>query len=305
MDKHWSNYCTMSIVHFMAFPETIRGEGPLVETVSKIAADPFFGAIEIGWIKNPEDRQAVKRVIEAAHIKVGHGGQTALLLQKLNLNSLDEAERTRAVDQVYRSIDEAAEVGAERVAILSGPDPGDADRPRAFEALVKSIKEAAAYGQDKGIAITLETFDRTIDKKCLIGPSDYAATFSETIRQDYPSFGLMYDLSHMPLLYETPEYALGTLKDHLVHIHVGNGVRDEGVTGYGDLHPRFGWPGGCNDVGELTEFIRTLVKVGYLDENKPVKPWVGFEVKPQFPGETSELIIAGTQRAWQEAWARA
>jgi sugar phosphate isomerase/epimerase len=305
MDKHWNNYCTMSIVHFMAFPETIRGEGPLVETVSKIAADPFFGAIEIGWIKNPADRQAVKRVIDAAHIKVGHGGQTALLLQKLDLNSLDETERTRAVEQVYRSIDEAAETGAERVAILSGPDPSDADRPKAFDALVKSIKAAAAYGQDKGIAITLETFDRSIDKKCLIGPSDIAARLSETIRQDYPSFGLMYDLSHMPLLYETADYALGTLKDHLVHIHVGNGVRDQGVEGYGDLHPRFGLPGGCNDVAELTEFIRTLVKVGYLSEDKPVKPWVGFEVKPQFPGETSELIIAGTQRAWQEAWARA
>ena len=312
MDKHWNHFCTMSIVHFMAFPETMKGEGPLVETVSKIAADPFFGAIEIGWIMSPEDRAKVKKVIEAAHIKVGHGGQSALLMQKLNLNSLDEAERTKAVRQVCRSIDEAAEVGAERVAVLSGPDPGDADRPRAWDALVKSIQEAAAYGQEKGIAgqqkgvaITLETFDRTIDKKCLIGPSDYAARFSQVIRKDFPSFGLMYDLSHMPLLYETPEFALGTLKDHLVHIHVGNGVRDPGVTGYGDLHPRFGWPGGCNDVPELTEFIRTLLKVGYLDENKPVKPWVGFEVKPQFPGETSELIIAGTQRVWQEAWARA
>ena len=37
MDKHWSNFCTLSIVHFMAFPETMRGEGPVVETVTKIA----------------------------------------------------------------------------------------------------------------------------------------------------------------------------------------------------------------------------------------------------------------------------
>ncbi len=305
MDKHWNSFCTMSIVHFMAFPETMKGEGPLVETVSKIAADPFFGAIEIGWITDPEVRAKVKQVIDAAHIKVGHGGQSALLMQKLNLNSLDEAERAKAVRQVCRSIDEAAEVGAERVAVLSGPDPGDADRPKAWEALVKSIREAAAYGQEQAVAITLETFDRTIDKKCLIGPSDYAAKFSQEIRKEFPTFGLMYDLSHMPLLYETPDYALGTLKNHLVHIHVGNGVRDPGAVGYGDLHPRFGWPGGCNDVPELTGFIRALFEVGYLDEDKPVKPWVGFEVKPQFPGETSEMIIAGTKRVWQEAWARA
>jgi sugar phosphate isomerase/epimerase len=305
MDTHWNNYCTMSIVHFMAFPNTISGEGPIVETVSKIAADPFFGAIEIGWIKDPAVRAQVKQVVETAHIKVGHGAQSALLLQKLNLNSLDEGERQKAVAQVYRSIDEAAELGAQRVAVLSGPDPGDAERPRAFEALLKSIREASAYGQQKGIAITLETFDRSIDKKCLIGPSEYALQFSQAVRQDYPDFGLMYDLSHMPLLYESAEFALGTLKDQLVHIHVGNGVREQGVPGYGDLHPRFGWPGGCNDVPELTEFIRTLFKVGYLDESKPVKPWVGFEVKPQTPDESPELVIAGTKRAWQEAWARA
>ena len=203
MDKHWSNYCTLSIVHFMAFPETFRGEGPLVETVSKIAEDPFFGAIEIGWIKDPEVRKAVKAVTDAAHIQVGHAAQSALLIQKLNLNSLDEAERTAAVEQLYRSIDEAAEMGAKRIAFLSGADPGDALRPRALEALAKSIKEVAAYGKKKGVALTLETFDRDVDKKALIGPSDLAAQFCQEIREDFPDFGLMYDLSHMPLLHET------------------------------------------------------------------------------------------------------
>jgi sugar phosphate isomerase/epimerase len=305
MDKHWNNFCTMSIVHFMAFPNTISGEGPIVETVSKIAADPFFGAIEIGWIKDPAVRAQVKKVVETAHLRVGHGGQSALLLQKLNLNSLDEAERMKAVAQVRRSIDEAADMGAQRVAVLSGADPGDEQRPRAFELLLQSLKVAAAYGKQKGVAITLETFDRAIDKKCLIGPSDYALDFSKAMRVDYPDFGLMYDLSHMPLLYESADFALGALKDHLVHIHVGNGVREPGLPGYGDLHPRFGWPGGCNDVPELAEFIRTLLKIGYLDERKPVKPWVGFEVKPQSAEESPELIIAGTKRAWQEAWALA
>ncbi len=211
----------------------------------------------------------------------------------------------QAVEQLYRSIDEAAEMGARRVGFLSGGDPGDTDRPRAFEALVKSVKQAAAYGSEKGIALTLETFDRTIDKKCLIGPSEYALQFSQVIRQDYPDFGLMYDLSHQPLLYESAGYALGTLKEHLVHIHVGNAVRDPGVPGYGDLHPRFGWPGGCNDVPELVDFIRALFDAGYLDERKPVKPWVGFEVKPQSAAENPGLVIAGTQRTWQQAWALA
>jgi len=74
---------------------------------------------------------------------------------------------------------------------------------------------------------------------------------------------------------------------------------------YGDLHPRFGWPGGCNDVDELATFIRALFKVGYLADGKKEKPWVGFEVKPQTDRETPEQVIAGTKRVWEEAWALA
>jgi sugar phosphate isomerase/epimerase len=304
MNKHWDSFCTMSIVHFMAFPNTIGGEGPIVETVSKIAEDPFFGAIEIGWIKDPRVRADVKAILDAAHIRVGFGGQSSLLLQKLNLNSFDEAERRAAIDQMKANIDEAVEMGARRVAFLSGKDPGDADRPRALDLLIDAVREMCAYGQDRGIGLTCETFDRGIDKACLIGPSDLAAEFARAIRADYPDFGLMYDLSHMPLLFEKAEPALTLLKDVLVHIHVGNCVVEKGLPGYGDLHPRFGWPGGCNDLPELVEFVQALFKIGYLADGKAERPWVGFEVKPQFPGETPELIIAGTKRVWQDAWAK-
>lgn len=303
MDKHWNNYCTMSIVHFMAFPNTIGGEGPIVETLTKIAEDPFFGAVEIGWIKNPQVRAAAKSVLNAAHIQVGFGAQSALLLQKLNLNSLDEAERKKALDQLMQSVDEAEEVGAQRVAFLSGRDPGDADRPKALNLLIDSTKRVCAHAADKGIAMTCEVFDRDIDKKCLIGPSDYSAAYASAVRQDYPDFGLMYDLSHQPLLFEEAEPALAAISEHLVHIHVGNAVVVEGLPGYGDLHPRFGWPGSANDVPEMVDFVRALFKVGYLKDGS-ARPWVGFEIKPQGPGETPELVIAGAKRVWQDAWSK-
>jgi sugar phosphate isomerase/epimerase len=304
MDKHWSNYCTMSIVHFMAYPKCITGEGPIAESVSKIAEDPFFGGVEVTWIKDPKERAATKAVAEASHIKIGYGAQPAVLMGKLNPNSLDEAERKKAVDQLMACIDEAAELGARRLAFLTGKDPGDKDRPAALKALIKSVKELCTYGADKGVALTCETFDRGIDKKALIGPSAYAAEFAAAVRADHPDFGLMYDLSHQPLLRERSEEALGLLKDHLVHIHVGNAVVTEGKAGYGDMHPRFGWPGGSNDVDELVTFLKALFKVGYLAEGKKDRPWVGFEVKPQTAEETSAQVIAGTKRVWQDAWSR-
>jgi hypothetical protein len=51
--------------------------------------------------------------------------------------------------------------------------------------------------------------------------------------------------------------------------------------------------------------VRTLVKVGYLSADKPERPWVGFEVKPQSAAEPSSLVIANAKRVWQDAWAQA
>ena len=303
MNTNWNKFCKMSIVHFMAFPNTISGEGPIVDTVKKIAEDPFFGAVEIGWIKDNKVRKDVVNIIQCSHIDVGYAAQSALLLQKLDLNSLDDSERQKAVDQMKACIDEAEEIGAKRVAFLSGKDPGDIEREKAFELLVDSVRRICNYGKERGIAMTLEIFDRLIDKKCLIGPSPYAAEFAKEVRRDYDDFGLLYDLSHQPLLSESPETSLIPLKDYLVHIHVGNGVPDPDQQGYGDLHPRFGWPGGKNDVPELKDFLEMLFKIGYLAENKSPKPWIGFEVKPQTESETPELIIANSKRVWQEAWA--
>jgi hypothetical protein len=44
MDKHWNHYCTMSIVHFMAYPTTIASDGPIAATVSKIAEVSFLAS---------------------------------------------------------------------------------------------------------------------------------------------------------------------------------------------------------------------------------------------------------------------
>ena len=158
-----------------------------------------------------------------------------------------------------------------------------------METLAKSVKQVAAYARNRGIALTLEIFDRAIDRKCLIGPSPLVADFCAMIREDYPGFGLLYDQSHMPLLCETPDRALGVLKNYLVHIHLGNAVLEIELAGYGEKHPRFGWPGGANDTPQVTEFIRALFKVGYLNENNRFRPWVGFEVKPQSSEEPSSF----------------
>lgn len=304
MRENWRTFCKLSIVHFQAFPECVGGEGPFIETVTQIARDTFFDAIEMGWITNNKQRHEVKKILEASSMEVIFCAHPALITQKLNLNSTVDNERNTALAQLISSIDEAKDLGAKKVVFLSGQDPGDQNREEAFDVLVESVTNACIYAENKGIRLICETFDREVDKKCLIGPSKYAVKFAKRIKLECQNFGLLYDLSHQPLLFEDPEAALQQLKDYLDHVHVGNCVLEPGTIGYGDTHPRFGWPGGFNNIPEIVQFLRGLFDIGYLHKDKHHRPLIGFEIKPQTNDESIEQILAGTKRVWEEAWYR-
>lgn len=292
----------VGIVHFMAFPEAQRGER-VAETVTKIAEDVFFGGIEVTSIPDQETRQKVTRILGWSHLVVGFGAQPYQLGNKLDLNSLESAKRQDAVNRLKPLVDQAAELGAQRFAVLSGPHPGDTQESEGVKALIESLVELCAYAATKGsMAVVLETFDRAIDKKALIGPNKLGVEVARAVRREHPTFGLMLDLSHLPLQFETSEQALQVAKDYITHIHIGNCVlNDRSHRLYGDLHPRFGCEGGENDVPELVEFLRVLRDIGYVGAGK--QNVVGFEVFPR-EGETPELLIANAKRTLMEAWAR-
>ena len=274
--------------------------------MTRLADDDFFSVLEVTWVKDPAVRRAIYEIAENSHISLAYGAQPILLSQKLDLNSLDVTERARAVSQIKSCVDEASELGADRLALLSGPDQGDGRRDEATQALSDSMRKICAYGEQKRVAITMETFDRDVEKRCLIGPAGETLAFARTMREEFRNFGIMYDMAHAPLLGEDPREALAFLKDYLVHIHVGNCVMLPGHPAYGDKHPRFGIRGGKHDVDDLARFIRILFDVGYLEtetRRSGQLPIVGFEVRP-LPGESPEAVIAGTKRVWRQAWAQ-
>ena len=47
MTEPIQNYARIGIVHFMAYKACIGGEGPIVETLEKIAVDPYFQVVDI------------------------------------------------------------------------------------------------------------------------------------------------------------------------------------------------------------------------------------------------------------------
>ena len=298
------NVIRPGIVHFMAFPATMKGEGPILETCRQVLTDDFFEVIEITWIKDPATRAKVKALLASAGIEAKHGGQPRLLSQKLDLNNADEAARNRAIEEIKRAIEEAAEMGIRDVGLLSGSDVAPAERSAAMGRLENSLVQLCRHAAKFGCNIVLEVFDRDIDKKCLIGPADTAREIAERVKRSCPNFGLMVDLSHIPLLSESPAQALQPVREHVAHIHIGNAFfKDRQDPAWGDQHPRFGYPESANDVPEIVAFLRELFAIGYLRADGSRRGAVSFEIKP-VGDEDSTVMIASAKRKLLEAWAK-
>ena len=297
MKDYLHSYMKVGIVQIMAFPDT----APL-DAIKKIAEDEFFGAIEVAFTSD-DIRAEVAQLLKSSKLVVGYVGQAKLLGEKLDLNSLVPQQREAALSHMKSGIDEAYSFGAKQLAVLSGPAPASDKWGQAKELLVDSLTQLCSYAQSKGnLGITMEIFDREYDKKCLIGPTEEGVQVAKEVRRRYPNFGLMIDLSHLPLLGESADYAIKMASDYLAHVHIGNCVlKDKSHPTYGDKHPPFGIAGGENDVDEVRLFLKALMDIGYIGEGK--QNVVAFEVKP-LSGESTELVVANAKRTLIEAWAK-
>jgi len=306
MIESWDKYLNIGTIHFMSFPEVMKGEGPIAETLEKILANDFFTAVEITRIKDDKVREAVKGMLKSSHVVAAYGAQPVLLSKKLDLNSLNEGDRRIAIDEIKKCIDEAAYLGVKGVAVLSGPHPGRESESEALLKLLGSLDELCGYCSQYNLKLELESFDFDVDKKCLIGKSDLARDLAIEVRKKHSNFGLILDLSHFPIQYEPTKVALENCAPYTTHLHIGNCVlKDKSHPVYGDMHPRFGVEGGENDVQQVTEFFATLFELGWLNgsggNKQGEKPIVSFEVKPM-PGENSSIVLANTIRVFKTAW---
>jgi len=301
MNESMHEYMKVGLIQFMAFPQTAAGEGPILETLRTIILDNYFDGVEVTWIKDPAVRRQAAQMLAASQMAVGYGAHPCLLSTGLNLNHLDETERLRAIAAMKQGIDQAYELGATGFVFFSGKYEEE-KQEQALTALVDSTRELCAYAKTKGgLKIIHEMFDHKVDKKSLIGPAALARRYAELISKEFDNFGLLVDLSHIPLIGETSAEAIVPVREFLVHAHLGNCIKaDPTRSGYGDTHPRFGCPGGENDVAQVADFLRVLLEIGFLNKAQP--PMVSFEVKPR-PDEDPELVIANAKRTLTRAWA--
>lgn len=300
MDRPMRRYMRVGTILHVSYKELGSGEGPILEHLKKIVTDPYFEVVEVAQMKDPAVRRAAAEMIARGHMVSAYGGQGRMLGAGLNINDLQEEGRQKALASLKEGIDEAYEIHAADFAFLAGCYE-ESTKEESYQALVHSTRELCEYAARKGnMPILCEVFDYDIAKKSLIGPCHLVKRYAEEIRRDYDNFGLMVDLSHIPMLHETLEENLLPIQKYIRHAHMGNTViKDPACPAYGDEHPRFGFPDSENDVEQLAAYLRLLLKIGFLNEaNRPV---VSFEVKP-FESEDPDVVLAGAKRTLDLAW---
>lgn len=301
--------CRVGVVLPAAYPELAGGSGPLLERLGKILEDEFFGAVEISQVRDNRQRREARAALDGAGVDVVFASQPAIIGDKLDLNAQDPPERRRAVEACKGQIDQAYELGARIMMVMSGPDTAAQQRAGARERLVDSLKQLCQYAGERAddylLAISLENFDRSIDKRRLIGPTKEAAQVIEAVRTEHSNCGLTLDLSHQPQIEETISDMIVEGADNLIHAHFGNCViADEKNPCYGDQHPPFGVPGSEIGLEELRLYLETLIYCGYFARSVPTSmPVLSMEIRPR-AGEASALAIANGKRALKYAWAR-
>jgi sugar phosphate isomerase/epimerase len=233
-------------------------------------------------------------------MRVTFACQPLQLRQGLDLNSADASQRRRAVEAIVDCLDQANELGATGLALMSGKNVPASEQLAALERLIQSLREVCQAARDRaGLPVILEIFDYDIDKKALVGTCSAAAKVARAIRLDFRDFGLLHDLSHIYLCHEEPARHLPLIREHLVHVHLGNSVRDPAHPLFGDSHPHFGLAGGDNDVSQVRDFLQVLFDIGYFRPGR--RPVVGFEVRPP-AGVSSQTVLANIKRTWHQAW---
>lgn len=313
----------VSLVHFMAYPgpgntrSVQRGEARreyLLNSLKEVLDDPYFQGIEITWIKDRRLRAEAASLLKSSGKNVIFAAQPVQLrnedglIPPEDISCIDEVGRRQAVERLKGCIDQAYELGAVDFGFVSGRDCGAesglSKREAARRQLIRSIHELCQYADEvaqkkgcKPMRMTLELFDRSTEpghKDQLMGPARESLDIARAVQDNYghKNFGLLYDLSHMPLLRgntfstETPA-VLRELAPFLNHIHIGTCVTDPQDPLYGDSHPRFDYPGSVVGEEQLAEFASALVDIGY-------QGGIGFEVVP-YGDELPSAVVSSTK----------
>jgi sugar phosphate isomerase/epimerase len=308
MDYPWAEFFHLGLVVQAFFPKARERKGPALEITRKLAADPFFHALEISGVEAPALRKELAQIVRSSGKSLVFSGGGYCRAGGHNLHDLEESKRANAIHQVKKIIDEAHDYGCRILYIMGFEAPGPQDCDRARESFARSLAELSSYARGKNpsapLTLSVENFYRLTDTPFLIGPTLEFAGMLRDLRRRHPNLGLTFDTSHILQLKEDLALTFARVQDVIAHIHLSNClIKDRSSPFYGDKHPPYGLPGSEIGIPELAGFFRTLKAEGCFSRAFPTgKPVLSLEVITP-PGRTPEETLGEAKEAFQKAWA--
>lgn len=300
MNGNLRHYANVGLVHHLLYPASMDRPEEHVQTLLNFVQRDDIATFDCCLPYGNEYREKLVPAIRTCG-KTGITFATHLFpLRKMGFATPVPSEQAQARIIVDDMIEQAAAIGATGFIFASGqPSPAEAT-PAHFEAFADFVRWLCARLKPHGITALLEPFDTTIDKRFLYGSTQACVDLIRSLQPEADNLGIELDIAHLPLMNESFESAIRNVAPYLKRVHLGNCVlRDTRHPLYGDKHPPIGYPGGEIDVPEVTEALRALLDVGFLDAEHPgdllieMTPWPGRSVE--------ETVQDGFQRLY-DAW---
>jgi len=250
------------------WPTSRETEGATLAAIRTVLEDGFFEAFQTVEVPYPGERQEIAGVLADAGYPLTYCITRVLNEGRCNLSDLDPANQKRSYQRAIAALDDAREIGARSLAVVSGPGPADlARRPAALGALTDSMIHLCRAAAELDLAVTLEPLDYAAHKKGALGTTDEALAICERVKEDGADLLLTLDTAHMYLNGEDPVAQVQKAGDRVSEFHFCNCVTDTDHELFGDRHLRFDQPGRVN-VGTMARTMKNLAELGFFAEEK-------------------------------------
>ena len=308
MDYPWTEFFHLGLVIPAFFPEARERKSSALEITRKLAADPFFQALEIFGVEDPAAQKELARILRASGKSLVFSGGAYCRRTQSNLHDLDEKRWERAVHTVEKIVDEAILYGCRILYVMGFEAPPPEERERARGRFARALEVLGDYAGEESpstpLTLSVENFYIAQEDPFLIGPTLECARMLRDLRRRRPHLGLTFDTSHILQLKEDLPSTFSRVQDVIAHIHLSNClIKDRSSPFYGDKHPPYGLLGSEIGILELAGFFRTLKSQGFFSRTFPTgKPVLSLEVITP-PGRTPEETLGEAKEAFQKSWA--
>ncbi len=282
------------------WPGTWCCEGETQRAIEQMLRLNFFSAVHTVDVPTARERRNIAAACAESNVQLTYCLTRLLTENGLSLADLDESRRQQAVQTTRRWLDDARELHAAKLLLVTGPAPAsEQDRQLGLSQFEKSLIDICQSAVDAPLVqILIEALDVRAHKKCTLGFFKEAVGIVRRVSGVFDNLSLCLDTAHILLNGEEPADGILAGADVITDFHFCNCITDPADPLYGDWHLPFG-PPGTVDVPAVARWMSIAAGAGVLVPLR--RPSVYCEVLTR-PGDDSFENMKACRRNLGHAW---